>query len=70
LDLAGVQASHGSACSSGSMTAPKILTAIGFDDARARACVRFSFDWKIRDEECAHVGALVGEVMLRMRKKN
>ncbi len=70
LDLAGVQASHGSACSSGSMTAPKILTAIGFDDARARACVRFSFDWKNRDEECAHVGALVGEVMLRMRKKN
>jgi cysteine sulfinate desulfinase/cysteine desulfurase-like protein len=52
------------------MTAPKILTAIGFDDARARACVRFSFDWKNRDEECAHVGALVGEVMLRMRKKN
>jgi cysteine desulfurase len=70
LDLAGVQASHGSACSSGSMTAPKILTAIGVDDARARACVRFSFDWKIRDDECAHVGALVGDVMLRLRKKN
>lgn len=69
LDLAGVQASHGSACSSGSMTAPKILTAIGVDDARARACVRFSFDWQNRREECAHVGAVVGDVMLRLRKK-
>tara|TARA_R110002096_G_scaffold18638_10_gene63338 strand:- start:443 stop:1567 length:1125 start_codon:yes stop_codon:yes gene_type:complete len=70
LDLAGVQASHGSACSSGSMTAPKILTAIGVDDARARACVRFSFDWKNPYEVCAHVGAVVGDVMLRLRKKN
>ena len=70
LDLAGVQASHGSACSSGSMTAPKILTAIGVDDARARACVRFSFDWQIRDEECAHAGEVVGNVLRRLRKKN
>ena len=70
LDLAGVQASHGSACSSGSMTAPKILTAIGVADARARACVRFSFGWHNRAAECAHVGALVGDVMLRLSKKN
>lgn len=70
LDLAGVQASHGSACSSGSMTAPKILTAIGFDLAPARACVRFSFDWQDRVEECTHVGQVVGDVMLRLSKKN
>ena len=70
LDLAGVQASHGSACSSGSMTAPRILTAIGVDDAQARACVRFSFDWQNREVACAHVGTLVGDVMLRLRKKN
>jgi cysteine desulfurase len=70
LDLAGVEASHGSACSSGSMTAPKILTAIGVHEARARACVRFSFDWQNRAEECAHVGALVGDLMLRLGKKN
>lgn len=70
LDLAGVQASHGSACSSGSMTPPRVLTEIGLDDARARACVRFSFDWRNRAEECAHVGALVGAVIGRLRKKN
>lgn len=69
LDLAGVQASHGSACSSGSMTPPLVLTAIGLDDERARACVRFSFDWRMRVEECAHVGTVVAAVMLGMRKK-
>ena len=70
LDLAGVQASHGSACTSGSITAPRILTAIGVDDPRARACVRFSFDWHNRVAECAEAGAVVGDVMLRLRKKN
>ena len=70
LDLAGVQASHGSACSSGSMTPPLVLTAIGLDETRARACVRFSFDWRNHAEDCAHVGAHVGTVMRRLRKKN
>jgi cysteine sulfinate desulfinase/cysteine desulfurase-like protein len=52
------------------MTPPRVLTEIGLDDARARACVRFSFDWRNRAEECAHVGALVGAVIGRLRKKN
>lgn len=69
LDLAGVQASHGSACSSGSMTPPLVLSSIGLLDERARACVRFSFDWRMGVEECAHVGTLVGSVMLGLRKK-
>lgn len=69
LDLAGVQASHGSACSSGSMTAPKILTAVGLEDAQARACVRFSFGWLELPEVCAQVGEQVGAVVLRLRKK-
>lgn len=69
LDLAGVQASHGSACSSGSPTPPRILTTIGIVEPLSRACVRFSFDWFDRRESCARVGAIVGEVVLRLRKK-
>ncbi|MCK5943688.1 MAG: aminotransferase class V-fold PLP-dependent enzyme [Planctomycetes bacterium] len=69
LDLAGVQASHGSACSSGSPTPPRILRAMAVDDALARACVRFSFDWFDRRRECAEAGALVGDVVLALRKK-
>lgn len=70
LDLAGVQASHGSACSSGAMTPPLVLTSMGLEESHARACVRFSFDWRKHVDDCAHVGALVGDVIRRLRKKN
>lgn len=69
LDLAGVHASHGSACSSGAPTPPRILTAIGLDDDAARRCVRFSFgiadDVEIADDVAARVAA----VTMKMRKK-
>lgn len=70
LDLAGVHASHGSACSSGAPTPPRILTAMGLDDASARACVRFSF---VGDESEDHVRAAarrVADVARRLREKN
>lgn len=69
LDLAGVLASHGSACSTGSPQPPRILRAIGLDEDRARACVRFSFSWHERIEECRAIGARVGAVARRLRKK-
>lgn len=43
FDLAGVDASHGSACSSGSPQPPAVLRAMGYDELTARKCVRFSF---------------------------
>ena len=43
LDMAGVEASQGSACSSGSPSPPLILSAMGLHARAARACVRFSF---------------------------
>ena len=69
LDLAGVQASHGSACSSGSPTPPRVLAAMKVSEQLARACVRFSFDWFERIEECTKIGTLVGALALRLRKK-
>lgn len=70
LDLAGVQASHGSACSTGSPTPPRVLAAMGIDDAAARASVRFSFGWSSDATSCARAGAVVAEVAGRLRKKN
>ena len=43
LDRAGVCASAGSACLSGSLTPSHVLLAMGYSDARARGTLRFSF---------------------------
>ncbi|MDV6375202.1 cysteine desulfurase family protein [Deinococcus arenicola] len=43
LDLLGVAASAGSACSAGTMQPSHVLTAIGLSEADARASLRFSF---------------------------
>jgi cysteine desulfurase len=69
LDLAGIHASHGSACSSGAPTPPRILTAIGLDDSEARACVRFSFGWNEADESLHAVGRRVGDTVRARQKK-
>ena len=68
LDLAGVHASHGSACSSGAPTPPRILAAIGLDVASARACVRFSFGWRGETTSLRNVGARVGAIVSRLKK--
>jgi len=43
LDMAGVAASAGSACSAGTMQPSHVLTALGLSETDARASVRFSF---------------------------
>jgi len=69
LDLAGVHASRGSACSSGAPTAPRVLTSMGIDDAVSRTCLRLSFSACEDATKWRRVGALVGEVVARLRKK-
>ncbi len=61
LDLEGVQASSGSACSSGSQEPSPVLLAMGLSEARARASVRFSFGPGLSD-------ALVEEAAERVRR--
>ncbi len=70
LDLAGVHASHGSACSSGAPTPPRILSAIGLDEVAARACVRFSFGWNDDATTLREVGVRAGTVVRALNKKN
>lgn len=45
LDLAGLEASAGSACASGSLEASHVLLALGLDEERARAGLRLSLGW-------------------------
>ena len=42
LDLAGIAASHGSACTSGSLTVSHVLRACGYTSEQARGGIRFS----------------------------
>lgn len=69
LDLAGIAASHGSACSTGSPQPPMVLTAMGLADAAARACVRFSFGPNDDHEFGAAAGAAVAAVLAPLQKK-
>jgi cysteine desulfurase len=51
LDLAGIAASHGSACSSGAIEPSRVLTNMGFDRKRARSSIRFSVSRQNTREE-------------------
>jgi len=69
LDLSGIFASHGSACSSGSPTPPGILMALGLDEYAARACVRFSCGFRDPIADAERVGRRAGEVVAALQKK-
>jgi cysteine desulfurase len=51
LDLAGVRASAGSACSSGALEPSHVLAAMGVPDDLARGVVRLSFGETTTDDE-------------------
>ena len=69
LDVAGVEASQGSACSSGSPTPPAILRAMGLNADAARACVRFSVSQHTRSEDIQDAGARVHAVWSTLRTR-
>ena len=54
LDLAGCEASAGSACASGSLEPSHVLLAMGFDSDDARAGLRLSLGWNTTREDCQH----------------
>jgi cysteine desulfurase len=70
LDLSGVHASHGAACSSGSPTPPQILMALGLAVDAARACVRFSCGFRDAVDEAERAGRRAGDVVAALQKKN
>jgi len=59
LDLAGVAAAHGAACSTGAMEPSRVLRAMGLEPGEARSTVRFSVGPDTADEELS----LLAEVL-------
>jgi len=67
LDLAGVAASVGSACTTGSMEPSHVLTAMGYPDDEARGSLRLSIGRTTTDEELDEASAIIVEVLSRER---
>jgi cysteine desulfurase len=68
LDLEGVACSAGSACSSGSMTPSKVLSAMGFTGDRLLGAVRFSLGRFTTTEEVEKAAEIVAKVFQSVRE--
>ncbi|ADV66595.1 cysteine desulfurase family protein [Deinococcus maricopensis] len=58
LDMSGVYASAGSACSAGTMQASHVLMALGLSEADARASLRFSFGRATTEEDATYAAGV------------
>lgn len=68
LDLFGIAASSGSACTSGSLEPSHVLKAMGVDPALAHASVRFSLGSETTDADIDQVLKVLPETVNRLRQ--
>jgi cysteine desulfurase len=68
LDLAGVAASGGSACSTGAVEPSHVLVAMGVPRELALGAVRFSFGHGSTEDDVARVAELMPSVVAKVRK--
>ncbi len=69
LDLAGVAASSGSACSSGKVTPSHVLAGMGIEPGLAAGAIRVSFGWASRDDDVDRFVAAFGEALAGLRRR-
>ena len=69
LDLAGVAASNGSACSAGSTAPSRTLLAMGLSPAEAKGAVRFSFGRGNTEDEAEEAFAALKSIVERLRAR-
>ena len=67
LDLAGISASVGSACTTGSTEPSHVLTAMGYPEEEARGALRFSLGRTTTEAEIDQAAAVVPSVLASMR---
>ncbi len=68
LDLAGVAASSGSACSTGSVEPSHVLVAMGVPRELALGAIRFSFGRESTTADVDHVAQVMPDVVAKVRK--
>lgn len=67
LDQAGICASSGSACTTGSITPSHVLTAMGLPPKRARSCVRLSLGIYNTEDEVDYVLGVLPDIAAKLR---
>ncbi|MCB0324642.1 MAG: cysteine desulfurase [Bdellovibrionales bacterium] len=67
LDLNGVAASTGSACSSGRQDVSPSVRALGLQGQAAREVIRFSLDWHTSSTEVEAAGAIIARTVGQLR---
>ena len=67
LDMHGVAASSGSACTSSSLNPSHVLTAMGLDPVSIHGSVRFTLGYKTREEDVDYVLEILPEVVEKLR---
>ena len=68
LDMEGICASSGSACSAGSLEPSHVISALGVEKQLANALVRFSLGRESTMEEVEYVEEVLPEVVRRARR--
>ncbi len=69
LDLAGVAAASGSACTSGSLEVSHVLRAMGLSEERAGSAIRFSFGAGNDEDQMIRTAEIIETVAARLRNK-
>jgi cysteine desulfurase len=67
LDLEGVAASHGSACSAGALEPSRVLLSMGYSPEHTKQSIRFSLSRFTTEEEIEHAIKVVSTVVERLR---
>jgi cysteine desulfurase len=67
LDLAGIEASTGSACASGSLDPSHVIMAIGAEPELAHGSIRFSLGWGITREAIDYIIETLPPIIERLR---
>ncbi len=69
LDLSGIAASSGSACSAGSLEPSHVLKAMGLSEERLRSAVRLSLGHGLTEEDVREAAIRVAKVVLQMKER-
>ena len=68
LDLAGIAASGGSACTAGSLEPSHVLLAMGLSKERIDSAIRFSFGWSNNWQQIQEAAEKIAKIVQRLKK--